>query len=216
MKVITAKPIAFDSYDHIAPYGTKDDSTKSAVFNTALYEVFGQLTAKQLRLLDLGCAGGGLVETFHLDKGLAIGIEGSDYSLVRKRDAWGRIPEYLFTADITEPFQVLGNDDKLFQFHIITMWETLEHLKTEALSQVFQNVKDHLCHEPLSLFLGTVSTVPCGAYHQTVQNEAWWNAKFREHGFERDTKLEAHFKNRWLRTEPDGNGTSFGFVARMI
>jgi len=93
--------VAYESLDHIYPWGTKQDNSKNLSFNNALYEL---IPIKELSVLDIGCSGGGFVKTL-LDAGvLAVGIEGSDYSKIRGRAEWATIPGHLFTADVTAPF----------------------------------------------------------------------------------------------------------------
>src|SRR4051812_40605701 len=101
--VKTSKPIAYDSPDHITPVGSARDNHLNHEFNRKLYQVF---PIDRVRVLDLGCAGGGFVKSILAAGGFAIGIEGSDYSKVRKRAEWATIPDSLFTADMTEPFEV--------------------------------------------------------------------------------------------------------------
>jgi predicted TPR repeat methyltransferase len=61
-----------------------------------------------LRILDLGCSGGGFVKDCLDDGCLAVGLEGSNYSKNLRRAEWRTIPENLFTADLTTPFQVFS------------------------------------------------------------------------------------------------------------
>jgi hypothetical protein len=74
----TSKPIAYDSPDHIQPHGTASNNTTSPRFNGKLFEY---IPAGEVRLLDIGCSGGGLVKSILDEGGFGIGIEGSDYSL---------------------------------------------------------------------------------------------------------------------------------------
>ena len=90
--------IARDSNDHIYPHGVKRDNSVNSGFNQKLYEL---VPADQVRLLDLGCAGGGLVRSILEDGGLAVGVEGSDYSQQIGRAEWATIPGHLHLADIT-------------------------------------------------------------------------------------------------------------------
>ncbi len=71
--VHTSKPIALDSPDHLVPLGTRQDNSVNRAFNRKLRTLI-----PQPRVLDLGCAGGGMVASF-LDEGdFAVGVEGSD------------------------------------------------------------------------------------------------------------------------------------------
>ena len=48
----TGKPVAFDSPDHLHPFGTANDNSTDPVFNEAL---FALIPAADVRLLDIGC-----------------------------------------------------------------------------------------------------------------------------------------------------------------
>jgi len=127
IELITDYPLAYESNDHNFPHGTKNDNSTNKRFIEELH------TLKQgsLNILDLGCSGGQLVVDFinHREGNKGVGIEGSDYSVKRKR---ANCPEYynknLFTADITKPFTV-----KNIKFDFITLWEVLEHIHKEQL-----------------------------------------------------------------------------------
>jgi hypothetical protein len=62
-------------------------------------------------------------------------MEGSDYSLIRKRAEWATIPDSLFTCDITEPFVLAGP-----LFYLVTAWEVMEHISQERLPGLCNNI----------------------------------------------------------------------------
>lgn len=67
--VITEHPIAFDSPDHFDAEhgGAGNDNSRNPHFNERLFKLFeGQ--GRRPSVLDLGCAGGGLVKSL-LDEG---------------------------------------------------------------------------------------------------------------------------------------------------
>ncbi len=101
--IATDNPVAADSDDHLVPWGTQLDNTRWPRFVRACEALVGR---GPLRMMDLGCAGGGLVLDFLLAGHSAVGIEGSDFSVVRQRAEWRTIPFNLFTADITKPFTI--------------------------------------------------------------------------------------------------------------
>ena len=89
VEVLTQKPVALDSPDHLMPWGTRQDNSTNLQFNLKLAR---WLPLETLSVLDLGCSGGGFVKSV-LDMGcLAVGLEGSDYSQVRARTEWATIP----------------------------------------------------------------------------------------------------------------------------
>lgn len=217
MRIITQKPVALDSFDHIEPLGAKDDNTVRPEFNAALFELFDKT---QLNVLDIGCSGGGFVESLLKDGcRCAVGVEGSDAPFKSQRAAWATIPNNLFNADVTEEFRIEDDNGKRIGFNLITAWEFMEHISISDLDEVFCNVSKHLVES--GLFIGSISTIPCenerGKYHQTIKPEWWWRDFFRNQGFHFDDALIHFFEGKWLRSEVDGHGhTSFGFVARRL
>lgn len=200
------KVVADDSLDHIEPRGTARDNTHWLPFVTKCEAHFGY---RDLRYLDLGCAGGGLVFDFATRRHLAIGLEGSDYSQLRKRAEWATIPNNLFTCDITRPFQI---DDKTtggpLEFDVIGIWDALEHLHVDRLAVFFANVRRHLSAQ--GIFCGTVSTREASQsesgknHHETVQPRSWWEEQFANNGFKHTSSAVFDF-----RDFPRGNGIIF-------
>ena len=101
--ISTRSPVAKDSLDHLYPHGTANDNSVLPSFNTKLFNRW-----PEPRVLDIGCAGGGMVKSIVDDGGFAVGIEGSNYSQKHKRAEWATIPDNLFTADATRPFTLHG------------------------------------------------------------------------------------------------------------
>lgn len=138
--VTTDHPIAHESFDHIYPCGTMYDNNTSFGFIIESENMF----SKPIHMMDLGCSGGQLVADFAKRGHLAIGIEGSDFSIVHERANWPALHNVnLFTADITKPFEV-KYDGEPFKCNIITAWEVIEHIEPEDLSKVFNNMLNHL------------------------------------------------------------------------
>jgi 2-polyprenyl-3-methyl-5-hydroxy-6-metoxy-1,4-benzoquinol methylase len=188
-EVKTDYPVALDSADHQFPWGTVNDNTRSPRFVAACERYFH----RQLRHLDLGCSGGGLVLDFLLRGHVSVGLEGSDVSLRAQRAEWRLLRNNLLTCDISRPFDVyeVGCEGAV-RFDVITAWEVVEHIANEDLPTLMENVQKHLA--PDGLFVGSVTTIPdtseSGAeYHRTVAPKAWWVQRFRELGME---MLENH------------------------
>lgn len=182
-QIKTKHPIASKSDDHIYPRGTRNDNTRHPRFVYAAERAIGQ----KLRVMELGCAGGGLVLDFILAGHDAVGIEGSDYSATWRRAEWATIPERLFTADITKPFYV--NVDGVPQkFDLITAWEVLEHIRDSEIDGLFENIRRHLA--PNGVFCGSVATfedcdpVSGAVWHVTVRPYGWWVKRITDAGFE--------------------------------
>jgi SAM-dependent methyltransferase len=181
----TEHPVAEASVDHRFPHGTAKDNTRAPWFVARCEQILGP----SLDVLDLGCAGGGLVFDFTLRGHRAVGLEGSDYSKQRLRAEWRHLHDRLFTCDVTRPFELIDSDSgRRMAFDLITAWDVMEHFSPAHLHQVFENVRAHL--GPSGLFVGSVSTRPALAapdgtnYHGTVRPKTWWVEAFRDHGFE--------------------------------
>ncbi len=183
VQLITDHPIAFSSNDHLHPWGTRNDNTRSARFCFACERHFA---GRPLSYLDLGCSGGGLVFDFLLRGHFAMGLEGSDFSLKTQRAEWRTIGDYLRTCDITKPFSLVTKSSQgIRKFDVISMWEVLEHIGEEDLGALFANIRKHLA--PDGLFIGSIALnhdiVNGIDYHKTVQPAVWWDVAFKENGF---------------------------------
>ena len=96
-RVETEFPIAFDSPDHLMPWGTKRDNHSSPSFIQESIAHFKM--DRSVKFMDLGCSGGGLVKEWLTYTNFAIGLEGSDYSLKHKRASWPELyKRNLFTC----------------------------------------------------------------------------------------------------------------------
>ncbi len=217
IQIKTNKPVAFDSPDHIMPFGTANDNSLNLRFNEKLFRLIPKF---ELSVLDLGCAGGGFVKSILDSGGFAIGIEGSDYSKKIKRAEWKTIPDYLFTADITELFQLFqvaqdGREQEL-KFNFITAWEVLEHICENQLFSVFQNIKRHLSPGGIIIVSITAAYGAVGGIqlHQTIKNKKWWLTKILELGFINHKAAVCYFGSDWVRGGYDNPSTpsQFHFV----
>lgn len=185
-KVITYHPVAVDSYDHIEPKGTRNDNTKNGAYVRGLIRLLG----RDMRYMDLGCAGGGFVRQFLNNEVFAVGIDGSDYGLKNQTGEWGNIPNNLFTADITKPFSVIDDESQPILFDAISAFDVLEHIQESDLVQVLSNVRNHL--KLGGIFIAGIATFPDEGYHVTLKPEEWWDQVHRDNGLHRTTPLE-HF-----------------------
>jgi 2-polyprenyl-3-methyl-5-hydroxy-6-metoxy-1,4-benzoquinol methylase len=176
----TDHPIAYDSPDHLMPWGTMRDNTTNANFIEEIHEFFKlNYDLDNFNFLDLGCSGGQLAVDFYKQGNLSVGLEGSDYSVKHQRANW---PEYhnkiLFTCDVTKPYS-LYNEGKKIEFDIITAWEVVEHIHPDDLSDFFKYINDNL--KPGGIFLASVSTIEDVIegfkLHQTLFSEVEWYQK---------------------------------------
>jgi SAM-dependent methyltransferase len=184
MKNITLKtdnPIAFDSPDHLMPWGTmRDNSTNLGFINETLSFFKTNYELDKINFLDLGCSGGQLVVDYHNMGNLAIGLEGSDYSVKHQRANW---PEYhnkiLFTCDVSKPYSLFIDDKEKIFFNLVTAWEVVEHIHPNDLKNFFSYISDNL--EENGIFVGSVSTkvevIEGHMLHQSVFSENEWYNK---------------------------------------
>lgn len=213
----TEAPIAWESPDHLQPCGTAHDNSRNARFNAKLYRLYADL-GRPLRLLDLGCSGGGFVRECIDDGCLAVGVEGSDYSARMARAEWGVLGgRFLFTADITRPFRVMAVWDgtpSMLSFDVITGWEVLEHIARSDIAAVCANIRSHLGETGLAIL--SISGVPHVAngveLHQTVENRSWWLEVFRTNGLHHQDHLVAYFGGQFVRGPRQNTPGSFHLI----
>jgi SAM-dependent methyltransferase len=173
-------------------------------------------------LLDIGCSGGGLVKSVLDGGGFAVGVEGSDYSLKRKRAEWATIPGHLFTADATEPFQLSEIDESgsktPLTFNVITAWEFFEHIPEQGLAPIVKNILNHLA--PRGIVMASIATYPDVvngvALHQTIHMRPWWVKTFAWLGFERQEEIEKYFGFDMVRGLPLSYDSSFTIALTRV
>ena len=197
IKLKCEKKIAFDSPDHLVPWGTMHDNSKNPIFNRKLYTLYN---FKSISVLDMGCSGGGFIRDCVNDGCVAVGLEGSDFSKRHRRAEWAVIPEFLFTCDITRNFRVYI-DDKPLLFDVVTSWEVMEHIKEEDIARVCSNV--HASLRKGGLWIMSVSPdsdiINGVNLHQTVKPKEWWLKKFAENGFYRLDGGLSYFNGQYVR-----------------
>lgn len=184
VRLVTDHPIAIHSNDHIHPWGTANDNTRAPFFIRKCEELFPN--KKNLKYMDIGCAGGGIVFDALLRGHFAIGLEGSDYSLKHQRAEWRALKRNLFTCDVSFPFEVQDVEGNIVRFDVISAWEVLEHIPEDSLEQMIGNIVNHL--EVGGIFVGTASQtedfepVSGAVLHVTIKPQEWWEEKFMQHG----------------------------------
>ncbi len=176
-------PVAFESPDHLVPWGTANDNSSNKKFVLVMDALVSNASGGERRYLDLGCSGGQLVRDF-LDLGwMAVGLEGSDFSQKFKRANWPDLGgNHLFTCDITKPFD-LRLDNQPAKFNLITAWEVLEHIPTKDLESLFRKVSELLA--PGGYFVASTTSAPDVHdgidLHQTKMTHDQWLQWIRTH-----------------------------------
>jgi SAM-dependent methyltransferase len=180
--------------------GSANEPGRSAGFNHMLYQYFGG--RDQLRVLDLGCGGGGYVRSLLDDGHFAVGLDGSDLHLLDQADEWSTISRHLLTCDITKPFRLREHStDEPLRFDVITGWRVLEHIAPEGLHGLFGNIDRHLA--PSGVVLLSIATAldwdPAtgDVWNVTVKPRTWWEDRFAAYGFEVEDR-EPFTRGGWL------------------
>ena len=186
LNIATERAVAADSPDHTEPRGTKNDNTRHPRFVRRCEQLL-----PEIRHLDVGCAGGGLVWDFTLAGHLSVGVEGSDFNLRERRAEWRILPDRLFTADVCAPFQIRRDDGGPVLFNLVTAWELFEHIPTASVDSVISNLVSNMSED--AILVCSIATFvdrdeeTGTVYHQTVKPKEWWLAQFEAHGLrERD------------------------------
>lgn len=215
--VHTEHPVAVHSPDHLYPWGTRYDNSTNLRFNEKIEALYPRTSVDCLSVLDVGCSGGGFVRSVLNRGGLAVGLEGSDYSLRHRRAEWRTIPEYLFTCDITKPFRVeleQASSANPLSFHVVTAWEVMEHIAEGDLPGLVANIRQHL--RPNGLWIMSVAEsddILNGVnLHQTVKPREWWIHFFAQQGLVHLPHFVDYFNTQFVRGPKYGAPTSFHLV----
>jgi SAM-dependent methyltransferase len=191
IKIVTEHPIAYESPDHIMPWGTMRDNSTNIQFIEETEKYFGQTS---FRTLDIGCSGGQLTVDYANRGHLAVGVEGSDYSIKHQRANWpAHHKRLLFTCDATKPFHLEYITGDKVLFDLITAWELIEHIHPNDLNALFKNIAANLA--PDGVFVASISTKPDVingvTLHQSVFPEFEWRFDIlQDTGALADTGLE--------------------------
>jgi cyclopropane fatty-acyl-phospholipid synthase-like methyltransferase len=170
--------------DHLHPLYSKDytEPKGGAHDNSNSEEFVNCFKQKSINYLDLGCAGAAIVESMFNQGHNSFGIDGSDSQKKEGLNSWGRIPERLFNADITESFHFVDEDtSERVKFDVISAWDVLEHLYEDRLPSFCDNLKNNL--KPDGMFVCGVADFPDEGYHVTLHNKDWWVDMFDKNGF---------------------------------
>ena len=213
-EIITNFPIAYESPDHLNPWGTKRDLSRQLRFESKLYKFMEH--KKFNNILDLGCSGGAYICNMHDLGFFAIGLEGSDFSKKYKRGPWAYLSDYvLFTCDITKPFEII-KEKKLANMDIISSFEVLEHLKENQIVSLFENINTHSHQNTRLIFSIALSDdiIDGVNLHQTVKPKSWWIEKFSNLGWVQCKYSMKFFNGQYLRGKRFGSPDSFEVILK--
>jgi 2-polyprenyl-3-methyl-5-hydroxy-6-metoxy-1,4-benzoquinol methylase len=184
LKFTTKHPIAYGQ-DSLDPESTREGTMRPNNFVKHCIDILG----KDIKTLDLGAGPAGLVYEWIFNGVSAIGIDGSDHCKKHNIGFWNYIEDSLFLADITKNFDLFfkDNNKKNVTFDIITMWEVLEHMPSNGMQKLFENIKKHMDCD--GYFIGSISSLPYYSvsgkpYHLIVKDKMWWKKLFEYNGFE--------------------------------
>lgn len=171
--------VAFESPDHLVPWGTsRDNSTNKKFVMIMKSRIEREFPGATHGALDLGCSGGQLVADFRNFGWLAAGLEGSDFSLKHGRANWPELAgKNLFTCDITKPFKITV-DGRPAQFHLITMWEVLEHIPTPDLPLLFESISGYLAEG--GYFIASTTSGPDIHEGVDLHQTKWTNDQWQQ------------------------------------
>jgi SAM-dependent methyltransferase len=219
LKLITDFPVASFSQDHLDPKGSIYDNSRNMRFNEKIYSYFKNSQKKDrkfIKVLDLGCSGGGAVRDFLEGGATAVGLEGSDASLKLKRGEWGTLyNSYLFTCDITKPFTIKDDLQKDYKFNLITLWEVLEHIKIEDFDILVKNILNHLDDNGL-----LIVSIDCTSnvneneteYHVNQKSKNEWIELFKKYNLFERAEFLPFFNDHFIRSKKFSAPNSFNLV----
>lgn len=169
--------VARDSYDQAKPGGSVQDFNDGYEFATELIEVF-----KDNSLLDLGTATGTVPMTMRKAGMLAVGLEGCDAPKIRNLGAWKDYPQIIRNADISRPFEIRNQNGEIVKFKFITGWSTFEHIYTDRLDILFENIKKHLKDD--GFLIANIDTDgDSERWHKTIRQWYEWREILSKHFF---------------------------------
>lgn len=124
--------------------------------------------------------------------------------------------KFLFTADITKPFQVTLNEKPLV-FDVITAWEVMEHLPEERLDIVCRNIYNHLEEHGLAIMSISTSeeTIRGQKLHLTVKDKDFWSNVFESNNLINLGSYSRYFNTQYVRgAKQNAPGSFHMFLSR--
>src|SRR6185369_11388749 len=169
-------------------------------FNNHIYNLKSE---RPLRVLDLGCGGGGFIENCLEDGNIGVGIDGNRYFKELNLHGWSRYNNNFFCCDLGKEWQ-LSEDGKPMKFDIITTWEFLEHLYENVIETLSQCIANH--SKDGTYLIYSASQRDHRPHHKLVRNKEWWLNQFGKYGF---INTDLDFGRDVIRWEHD---SIFGYM----
>lgn len=153
-------------------------------------------------ILDIGCGGGGFIETCVNNGHKAIGIEiGVGYQKM-KSFAWNTIPDNLFIRDFGQPLTITYDGEPV-KFDFIHSYDVFEHIKEDDIPQVFKNIVDH-CKKETYIILKIANWKCLG--HRTTYDRNWWKKRIKDSGLvETNSIIKSKLRPSELKTAHEFN-----------
>ena len=206
--VKTNKNIAFDSLDHMHPFGVVRDNNSNSYY---IQEVKKHFNNEKISVMDLGCAGGQIIVDHSNLGDIAVGLEGSSnvFRGVGRSNWESLFNKNLFLCDVTENFDISFEENPL-KFDYIQMWEVLEHIPEQKLPSLLSNIKKHLKSD--GIFCGSIATYVCpSGTHVSIFPKSKWIEIFKENGF----VMEEYIFTTLPRVVSHGD-MGFVFTAKLV
>lgn len=168
MKISTKWNLCIDSLDYTQPVGaTNDDHCNDLYINEVV-----SLYNRKISYLELGCAGGSIVDRFVNSGHDAYGIEGTDHPIKIGREAWKKHHNTrLFTCDLSKPFSISENP----KFDVVSAWEFMEHIPEASLNYLMAKIYNILNNESGMVIFGISYAV--SPHHLSVFQQDVWKEK---------------------------------------
>lgn len=176
--VQTDYPVAFDSLDCTSPKGAAVDAFRNIRWNHLVAQHFG---GRQIFASDWGTSSGNVVLDWLRLGHRAIGLEGCPLPKETKREAWALIPDNLFTADISRPFQILWEGEPV-RLQVMSSWDCFEHIPEERVPTLMDNIVKHMADDGLVL-LNIPDVDAIEDWHVNLKPREWWDETFARYGF---------------------------------
>jgi 2-polyprenyl-3-methyl-5-hydroxy-6-metoxy-1,4-benzoquinol methylase len=189
MIIKTKYPLCVDSMDYINPVGAVNDDNCNPLYVDEVISLFNH----PISYLELGCAGGTIVDYLVSRGHDAYGIDGTDHPIKIGRTAWKKHHNTrLFTCDLSKPFDILESP----KFDVISAWEFMEHLPPKCINYLMAKLYKLLKEDGIILF--GISSVECSHHLSVFTREIWEQNVFSELFDTHDYNLTSKYREDYI------------------